>query len=90
MRRTGKLFLGAFIVLAAALFVFAPMVPQTALGPWSLPSGSLYCGGVFFPTPQISYFVSPSYAVFHFGVVYVPQGGSLGWTQPKTGSVTCA
>jgi hypothetical protein len=90
VRRTGKLLLGAFIVLGVALFVFAPMVPQTALGPWNLPSASPYCGGIFFPALQISYFVSPSYAAFHFGVVYVPQGGSLGWIQPKTGSVTCA
>lgn len=86
MKRAGKLLLGTFVVLGAALFLFAPIIPQTAIGLWNVPSTYPYCGAVFAPPPHVSYFVSPFYAVSHYGVVYVPQEGSLGWIQPRTSS----
>lgn len=86
MKRRAKLLLGIFIVLGAALFVFAPIIPQTALGLWNVPSAYPYCGAVLAPPPPVSYFVSPLYSVFHSGVVYVPQVGSLGWIHPSINS----
>jgi hypothetical protein len=86
MRRRGKLILMVLISVGAALFVFVPIIPQTALGLWHVPSAYPYCGAVVTPPPRVSYFVSPFYAMFHFGVVYVPQEGSLGWIHPWIGS----
>jgi hypothetical protein len=86
MKRRAKLLLGTFVLLGGALFAFAPVIPQTALGLWNVPSAYPYCGAVLTPPPHVSYFVSPLYAAFHSGVVYVPQIRSLGWIQPKVSS----
>jgi len=77
----GKLLVGAFVILGATLFVFAPMIPQAA-APQNVPSPYPFCGTVFLPVPHIAYFVSPAFAIFHSGVVFVPQGENLWWIQP--------
>jgi hypothetical protein len=81
MKRKGKLLMGAFVVLGAALFVFAPMIPQAAVAA-NVPSPYPFCGTMFAPPPHILYFVSPAFAIFHSGVVFVPQGENLWWIQP--------
>jgi hypothetical protein len=86
MKRKGKLLLGTFIILVAALFIFAPTIPQTALGPSNRPSTYPYCGTL--TQASHNFFASPLYAVFNRGFVYFPQEGSLGWAFSVAGAPT--